>query len=152
MANRVLVLQSGVEHFATVFFALLDRRDGHITYCNAGHPAAAILRDSCTVTALPPNSPLIGAFLDAPFLSSEAYLAPEDVMLLYTDGLIEARQGDVLFGEPRLRELLGQCQGQDPERLLDRVVAAVDSFTQGRLADDLALLAIQRLDPFAPAR
>jgi len=139
-------MQSSMERFATRFFAMLDRRDGRLVCCNTGHPAPAILRGAHDVAELPPNSPMNGAFLDVPFANSETHLDTEDVMLLYTDGLIEARQGEALFGESRLFDLLGRCHGLDPEGLLERVVEAVDSFAGGRLADDLALLAVQRLD------
>jgi serine phosphatase RsbU (regulator of sigma subunit) len=144
MASRVLHMQSHLEHFATVFFAILDRRDGRLVYCNAGHPAPAILRGERQITELPPNSPLIGAFPDMPFADSETYLETEDVLLLYTDGLVEARRGQTLFGESRLTALLQRCYGLEPEQLVESVAGAVDEFAGGRLNDDLALLALRR--------
>jgi serine phosphatase RsbU (regulator of sigma subunit)/anti-sigma regulatory factor (Ser/Thr protein kinase) len=144
MASRVLHMQSHLEHFATVFFAILDRRDGRLVYCNAGHPAPAILRGERQITELPPNSPLNGAFPDMPFADSETYLETEDVLLLYTDGLVEARRGQTLFGESRLTALLQRCYGLEPEQLVESVAGAVDEFAGGRLNDDLALLALRR--------
>ncbi len=145
MANTVLCLQSDPERFATVFFAILDRHTGRLVYCNAGHPAPAVVCGGRSAAMLPANSPLVGAFLDAPYTDAETHLETEDVLLLYTDGLTEARRGRALFGEARLEELLGRCRGLDPHDLVQSVADAVDSFAEGRLDDDLALLAIQRV-------
>ena len=152
MANRVLYMQSHFEQFATVFFAILDRRDGRLAYCNAGHPAPAILRDGREITELPANSPLIGAFPDMPFADSETYLESEDVLLLYTDGLVEARRDGALFGQSRLAELLERCYGLEPEQLVESVAGAVDDYAGGRLTDDLALLALRRLELPGPTQ
>ncbi len=152
MASRVLYMQSHLEHFATVFFAILDRRDGRIAYCNAGHPAPVILRAGREITELPANSPLIGAFRDMPYADSETFLETDDVLLLYTDGLVEARRDGALFGESRLKELLERCYGLEPEQLVDSVTGAVDEFAGGRLTDDLALLALRRLELPGPTQ
>jgi len=152
MTSRVLYMQSHLENFATVFFAILDRRDGRLVYCNAGHPAPAILRGGREITALPANSPLIGAFPDMPYANSETYLETEDVLLLFTDGLVEARHGGALFGESRLAELLERCYGLEPEQLVESVAGAVDEFSGGRLTDDLALLAMRRLELPGPTQ
>ncbi len=152
LASRVLYMQSHLEHFATVFFAILDRRDGRLVYCNAGHPAPAILRAGREITELPSNSPLIGAFPDLPYANSETYLETEDVLLLYTDGLVEARRGEVMFGESRLADVLERCHGLEPEQLVETVAGAVDEFAGGRLTDDLALLAVRRLELPGPTQ
>jgi serine phosphatase RsbU (regulator of sigma subunit)/anti-sigma regulatory factor (Ser/Thr protein kinase) len=152
MASRVLFMQSHLEHFATVFFAILDRRDGRLVYCNAGHPAPAILRRARELTELPSNSPLIGAFPDMPFGNSETYVETGDVLLLYTDGLVEARRGEALFGESRLAALLERSYGLEPEQLVESVAHAVYEFAEGRLSDDLALLALRRLDLPGPTQ
>jgi phosphoserine phosphatase RsbU/P len=69
-------------------------------------------------------------------------LGPGDTMLLYTDGVTEARHGDDLFGEPRLAGLLAGAP-PDAEAIADRVVDAVTRFGDGRTADALALVALR---------
>ena len=74
------------------------------------------------------------------------------MLLLYTDGLVEARRDGVLFGESRLAKLLERCYGLEPELLLESVAGAVDEFARGRLTDDLALLAVRRLEFAGPTQ
>jgi serine phosphatase RsbU (regulator of sigma subunit) len=144
-ANRVLYENSTSELFATVFFGVLDLQTGWFEYCNAGHTTGACLytRQS-SLTQLPPNSPLIGAFPDITFEKSFHQVLPDDVVFLYTDGLTEARRGRELFGEERLFGLLGDLRSRRPADLVREVVDEVNRFTGGELSDDMAILAFQR--------
>ena len=92
LTNTVLTRETAVETFATVFFAMLDRRDGRLVYCNAGHPASVVARRDASVAVLPATSPLLGAFAEFTYQNAEAFLACDDLLFLYTDGLTEARQ------------------------------------------------------------
>ena len=130
--------------FVTVFFGVFDCSTGSLTYCSAGHPPALILRaphgGQPRVDELPSGSPLLGAFAGVTFENGEERLLPGDTMLLYTDGVTEARDADgVLFGTERLlATLLDAPREIDLTRFVyDRIV----EYTQSRLADDIAMLA-----------
>jgi PAS domain S-box-containing protein len=104
LTNIVLARETAAEVFATVFFAMLDRRDGRLVYCNAGHPAIVVARADGEVAVLPATSPLIGAFTDFTYTNAETALACDDLLFLYTDGLTEARRDQDMFGESRVFE------------------------------------------------
>jgi serine phosphatase RsbU (regulator of sigma subunit) len=67
-------------------------------------------------------------------------LAPGDIVLLYTDGVTEARNGNVFFGEDRVRDSV--VVGGTPREIIRRLLTAVRRFGRGDLRDDVALLAI----------
>ncbi len=152
LTNTVLVRETATETFATVFFGMLDRRDGRLIYCNAGHPASVVVRPGGDVAALPATSPLIGAFADFAFRNAEAHLSCDDVLFLYTDGLTDARDGGRLFGEERLFEVIGDSCRATPAEMVTRVVERVVEFAGDGLRDDLAVLALQRHEPPGPSQ
>jgi sigma-B regulation protein RsbU (phosphoserine phosphatase) len=145
LADRVLFHGSSPEIFATIWFAMLDRRDGRLLYCNAGHPSAAIVRTDGAAVPLGPTSPIVGAIPDLSFRDAETRLDPGDVLFLYTDGLTEARKGGELYGEERLFAALEGAGGMTPVEVLRRMREEVVDFAGPRLADDLAVLALRRL-------
>ncbi|MBE0476304.1 MAG: SpoIIE family protein phosphatase [Coriobacteriia bacterium] len=142
LADDVLYRWSPPEIFATVFFGVI-RPDGRLLYCNAGHTTAALV---CRggVERLEADSPLIGALPDVEFRESETGMAEDDLLFLYTDGLIEARSADgELYGEERLFELLAHMGGVSAAEAVRRAADEVLAFGGGRLTDDLAVLAIR---------
>ncbi len=148
LADRLLLMDSGSEVFATVFFGLLDRGDGRLVYCSAGHPAAAIVRRDGDVVPLPATSPVVGAMEGMAFADAEAEIGDDDVLLLYTDGLIEARHpGGEQFGEDRLFESLSRLRTEGESDFLEGVLLDALAFADGRLRDDVALLQIRRTSP-----
>jgi sigma-B regulation protein RsbU (phosphoserine phosphatase) len=76
----------------------------------------------------------------------EAHIERGELLFLYTDGLVEARVDGVVFGEESLLALFAEPGMDDAETAVSRVVAAVVEFADGRLSDDLALLAIAPAD------
>ncbi len=137
--------------FVTLFSALLQPADGALEYVNAGHPPALILPAAGAdgARSLPRTGPLVSpAFPDGGWEAGRTRLAPGERLLLFTDGVLEARGPGGLFGEARLRELLRAAQGSGP-RLLEEIVAGVSAFAAGRpLDDDLTLLtATREADP-----
>jgi len=142
-ANDVIFRASRPEIFVTLLFGILDTTDGNFTYCNAGHPAGLVLRPGGQVDTLRSNASLVAAFPHLDVAEAGARIDPGDVLLLYTDGVIEARRDHELFGEARLIEaareavIAGETRGL-PKRILERVQA----FTGGGLADDVAMLAV----------
>ena len=152
LTNTVLARETSAEIFATVFFAMLDRRDGRLVYCNAGHPASVVARRDGAISILPATSPLIGTFADFPFRNAEAFLSCEDLLFLYTDGLTEARHERGLFGEQRLFDMVGRLCAREPREIVARVIDSAVSFAGGGLRDDLAVLALRRHELPGPSQ
>ena len=66
-----------------------------------------------------------------------------DTLVLYTDGITDARGGDQQFGIDRLRETLGSTAGSSADEVVAQVMDAVVAFSSGTLADDIALMVVR---------
>lgn len=138
--------ESASDAFVTLLFGMLDRRDGRLVYCSAGHTPAVIVRRDGSMASLPANSPFAGAFADAPFDQAVTRLDVGDTLLLYTDGIVEARSESEFFGEERLIELVCGLPEIDLWTCAHAVLDDVLRFTGGALNDDVALLALRRTE------
>ncbi|MFE9537355.1 PP2C family protein-serine/threonine phosphatase [Streptomyces sp. NPDC006691] len=112
---------------------------------SGGHPPALVLRADGTAGFLPtPGGLLIGILPSAPFTATTTVLAPGDTLLLYTDGLTEARTGKdrtSLFGDEALLDFAVGQAGESPHAVIQALTGLLDSFGEG-LDDDTALLAL----------
>lgn len=113
-----------------------------LTLVNAGHLPALVLRGEHVELMQAPGT-LLGVFPDPELSEVEVHIGPGDTVLLYTDGVTEARGVDGLYGTERLVDLLASCSGRSPDAIADTVVADVVAFQDGRLRDDVALLVLQ---------
>lgn len=140
-SNELIQKASGPSIFVTLFLGVIDVRTGVVSYCNAGHPPPVCLTGSGLLSRLETNSPVIGAFSDFDYIQGEHMLRRGDALVLYTDGLTEARCDGELYGDTRLDDCLTKCRA---------AVSEVPRFIYGELvdvcgctlADDLALMAI----------
>jgi sigma-B regulation protein RsbU (phosphoserine phosphatase) len=106
-----------------------------------GHPDALLLRhDGTDPEPIGGHGPLLGVMDDAVFHDQTVRLEPGDVVLLFTDGVIEGRRGQALYGEARLHETIRRV-GPRPNELVAEVVREVLDFQDGTLRDDVALIA-----------
>jgi PAS domain S-box-containing protein len=138
--NRAVVHRLGYRHFATMFLGCLDTNTDDFDFCSAGHPPGYVLRNGAGIERLPTGNYPIGAFGDSDYLGHRTDLRPGDTLVLYTDGVLEARNGRDFFGDDRLMEVLGRANA--PETIPEEVLAAVQAFSRGRLVDDLAVVCI----------
>ena len=153
LTNHVLGRSTDPEIFITAFVGLLDKRSGVLEYCNAGHTDPLLLRNGGAVERLPGRSPLLGAFPDLRYVPAQASLGAGDVLLLYTDGVTEARGPGGFFGTERIVSLLERSVPLDVERLADEVLKEVTEYASAALDDDVAILAVERVDgDAAPTR
>lgn len=137
--------------FCTVVFGLLtldpERGGFHITLASGGHPPALLMRADGTADFLPtPGGQLIGVLPEAHIATTTVRLAPGDTLLLYTDGLTEARTDATSSGGERYGDdaLLGFARALAPATASDTVSAVrelLDSFGTG-VDDDTAVLAV----------
>ncbi|MFC8239196.1 PP2C family protein-serine/threonine phosphatase [Streptomyces sp. NPDC057284] len=137
---------SGDTRFCTAIFGILEPNDGHVGVhlASGGHPSALIQRADGTADYLPtPGGMLIGILPQAPFTAARARLLPGDTLLLYTDGLTEARigPGRELYGEDALRTFTAAQPPAGPQALITALTALLAGFGEG-LDDDTALLAL----------
>ncbi len=131
--------------FASAIYALIDTR-GSVSFAPAGHPAPLVLSgNGCR--PLTPNAagPLLGVLDEEDWPVTHSALPRGATLVLYTDGLIEARNGDDLFGTERACAILHDERRSALEARLDRLVEAARRHEADTLRDDVVVLAIERV-------
>ncbi|MHB8840909.1 MAG: SpoIIE family protein phosphatase [Candidatus Aquicultor sp.] len=140
--NDTVRMFSDPSTFITAIFAIFDKVTKRLTYCNAGHPPAIIKRKNSSVDILDVYSPIIGAFAGLRYYNGEVTLDAGEILVLYTDGVIEARSDGKFFEEHRLIEFvkgIGAVSAKEvPQLLLEEVLR----FTGGRLSDDVVVFTL----------
>ena len=141
--NRVL-LAHDTEHFCTVVLCRLIRERGgwRLLTSSAGHPPTLLWRSGAAPTPLGEPGYVVGAFEEAVFTTAEVMLGPGDTVVLYTDGVTEARHQGAFFGADRLLDRL-QAHGASPATLTSGVLADVLRFQDDDPRDDIAVLALR---------
>lgn len=142
--NSLMSAQGRPEDFVSLVAAVFDTAAGTLRYASAGHPPAWLWTDG-EVQALRATGPLLTLDPRAGYTSREVELEVGDLLLLYTDGLAEARSGEAMFGEDRIGAVLRRDPGQDAHVLCKSLLDAARDFADGPLTDDLAILAIRRV-------
>src|SRR5277367_1951051 len=144
--NRHLCYLRPVAPFVTGFIAQIDCDRGELTYCNAGHFPPILLRASGETVLLDQGGPLLGAIEHAEFYSGELTLEPGDVLVAYSDGVLECcNPSGEEFGTDRLVETLRCAENQSAHTRLMTILATLQDFANGSpLRDDVSLTVIQR--------
>ena len=144
--NRQLYATTSPEKYATFFFALYDDNTGGLTYTNAGHLAPMLLRGT-EIHMLDSTGTVVGAFPIAKYEERTITLQQGDILLAYTDGIVEPENvyGE-MFGEDRLKDLLVKYAKADSAELIARTMEAVVQWTgEGELQDDMTMVVAKRL-------
>ena len=134
--------QHPANRFCTALLLRL-RRDGEgwlVTVGLAGHPRPLLLRPGCAPEPVAASGALLGVLDHPTFTDTTVRLDPGHVLLLYTDGVTEARNGPDFYGETRLLAVAVDV-GPDPAPLVDTLVRETLEFQGGTLSDDIALVA-----------
>ncbi|MGH7177748.1 MAG: SpoIIE family protein phosphatase [Tepidisphaeraceae bacterium] len=138
--NLMLCRDTKPTEFVTLFYGVLDARNGRLTYVNAGHPPPLLLRDG-KVSELPGVSMVLGVDPDEQFSQSLLDLKSGDTLLLYTDGLTDALNfNDKAFGRDRVIEALKQS-GPTSEAVVQNILWHMRKFVgmTGR-TDDVTMM------------
>jgi len=146
--NRELSRDNERAMFVTVFAARLDLATGELEYVNAGHNPTYRLEPGGRVTPLPgPVDPALGAVEAHEYRASRLRLAPRDAVLLYTDGVVEARSAaEEEFHTLRLESYLEGCGAASAERIVQGLLERLDDFVgDAPQYDDVTILALRWL-------
>jgi len=138
--NLMLCRDTQLGEFVTLFYGVLDARTLRFTYCNAGHPAALLLRDG-KVTELEGENLVLGVSAEEVFKQSIVQLQKDDVLLLYTDGLTDAMNFDQeTFGRARLIAAL-ERGGETAEIICQNVLWEMRKFAGlAKRTDDVTVI------------
>lgn len=142
--NRLYIHNINFSTFVTLVFAKLDPQTRMLSYANAGHnPPLLYRRPTKEISWLSPTGAAIGLMDEYKVQLEQLELQAGDILLLYTDGIVEALnpQGTDQFGYDRLVEIVQQNEGASAGELTHSVRQALNDFTQGsQLADDITLV------------
>jgi phosphoserine phosphatase RsbU/P len=135
--------------FTTAFLAEIDSASRQVHYVNAGHNAPILVRASGAIERLTLGGPPFGVplftDLEVPYLSGRTELQPGDLLIVFTDGVVEAvDDASQEYGEARLLACLQSSASDDAEALLKKIMADVNAFVgQARQHDDITCFVLR---------
>ena len=147
VANVQIARDNHAMLFVSAFYAVLEATDGRLTFANAGHNLPLIRRADGRVEEVMSRGMVLGIMDDMTYDEATAALAPNDILLLYTDGITEAMNADgELFGKARLTAAVAQATPATARDLIDAILAAVRDYTGDTPpADDLTIVTVKRI-------
>jgi diguanylate cyclase (GGDEF)-like protein len=163
-----ILQRAGVTLFASAFYLVADAATGEMRYANAGHPVPVLMRRKTgSVLPLPEadtaSGPALGVFEEAAYPVLNYSLEVNDVVVLFTDGLVEAKGFDASsldeaepedYGEERLQMALERQMNLSPPALFDAIIAGLERFSgSSEFEDDLCLVAmeVRKIGDIAPS-
>ena len=144
LINRFLIERTEGEKYATVFHCTLQR-DGRLRYVNAGHCAPLVISPDGTIWPLETTGVPLGLVPGAKFAAAETVLIPGDRVVIYSDGVSEARgpEGE-FYGVERLRNVITLNAAATWDRVHEAILDDVRAFTQDTpQADDITLVVLE---------
>jgi serine phosphatase RsbU (regulator of sigma subunit) len=136
--------QRDFESFVTVLLVTINLSTGEIAYSSAGHPPGAILRVGGSVEFLSIGNLPLGIMDSIGYTQSAGRLDPGDKLVLYTDGISEARSRAGLFELEGIKELLSGHSSWTSEEVADKLIAAATDWADGKLRDDAGVVVVER--------
>ena len=159
-ANQRMLADADTGHFVTMFYGVLDPQRGILRYCNAGHNPPFLLNvtqsgshlthpypDPSAPEGLAKTGPSLGVFTDVVWTVGEVFFKPGDLLLLYTDGVLDAlNQHRQSYGEARMLETVRQLANPSAQDVQDALVSSVRAFTGDQPQfDDITIMVVLRM-------
>ncbi len=132
------------EEFVSLCVVVFDTQAGTLRVASAGHPPAWLWHDR-ELAPLRATGPLLMLDPKGTYYSKEIPLEPNDLCVLYTDGLSEARKGNEIYGEERIANAIKRDPGAAPDVLCKSLLESAIDFASGPITDDVAILAVRRV-------
>jgi serine phosphatase RsbU (regulator of sigma subunit) len=143
-ANDIVAEEITLGKFIKLLYIVLDPVRGEVAGASAGHPPPRVLDAGGEVTELPLRGMALGVEPGQPYDEVRRPLPPGAAIVLYTDGVIEARRGRDFYGTERLDAFLAAHADLGPQALAEALVEDCRTFGGGELADDCAVVIIRR--------
>jgi sigma-B regulation protein RsbU (phosphoserine phosphatase) len=144
--NRLIFEATEGDRFITTFYGLIDPENKRLLYINAGHNPPLLLRQDGTSQLLEHGGLPLGVLEDARYSESIVEFLPGDVLVLYTDGVVEARSvTEEDFGFARLEQIVRAAREGSAREIVEAVISAVrdHSSEAGGPEDDLTVSVIK---------
>jgi serine phosphatase RsbU (regulator of sigma subunit) len=142
-ANEVVVEEIEPGKFITMLYVVVDPASGEVACASAGHPALRVVTPGGRVIQLQAAGLALGIESGQEYPAERVRLQPGSSVVLFTDGVIEARRDGELYGEERLDRLLATRSYLGAQRLAEAILADCRSFGGGDLADDCAVVTLK---------
>ena len=145
-ANTLLYQNTDSTKFVTLFLGIINIETNEIKYCNAGHNNPYHYDTNNQVKELDIGGLILGFQPDSSYLGGSIPFQPDDLLVLYSDGITEAMNDkNEEFGEERLTGLIIKYKSEDIYKLIDRIIDEVNKFSDGiPQSDDMTLMIIKR--------
>lgn len=133
--------------YTTLFLASLNPLTGELRYVNGGHNPPLLVRARGEVVRLAPTGPMVGLLPGVRFEEGQALMEPGDVLVVFTDGLVEAENatGEELGDGPLAEIVLKNPEASSDELFEALLVEAFRHLGEGRFRDDVTLVVVKRL-------
>ena len=145
-SNNAITQDSKSGMFVTLFFGILNENNHSLTYVNAGHnPPLFFHNHDGSVEKFMPTGIVLGAVENKEYSSKNVKIAPDDVIVMYTDGVTESvNSKQEMFGEKRLIEIIQRKRHLTAQCILNEILIAVKAFSgDNEQVDDITLLVIK---------
>jgi sigma-B regulation protein RsbU (phosphoserine phosphatase) len=149
--NAMLYDASTEDRYATLFYAQYDPATHRLSYVNAGHCPPILLRSTANHAAVErldqAGGTVVGLLPECAYEQAEIYLAPGDLLVIYTDGFSEAMNPNLEeWGEERLIHSIASCAGLPAKDSISKIMQAADAFASGApQSDDMTLVILRAL-------
>jgi len=146
--NQLLIQDREQPMFVTVFVAEYNISSGDLCYANGGHVVPYLIKKDGSVEQFgEPTGTIVGMLEDAVFDEETIKLKKDETIVLYTDGILEARlpEGE-FFGERHFETLLSANAEMSLLELCDSALATVKAYQANKLSDDVTVLALRKLN------
>jgi serine phosphatase RsbU (regulator of sigma subunit) len=149
-ANERILADTGADLFVTVFYGILDPAAGTLIYCNAGHYPPYLLNAEAggAVQALPGRGMALGILADTDWGHSKVQLSPGALLLLYTDGVVDAQNPlQERFGSEQMLDVARASFGRSAQGVQEDLLTQLQRFMGDEPQfDDITVMTIMR-DP-----
>lgn len=149
--NKMLYRSTESTKFATFFYGILDIQQSTICFANGGHDAPLLFHKNNAPKHLDATGLLMGVMADTEYSEQHVTLEPNDILVLYTDGITEAmnQQGE-LFGLDQLIEVISLNRQRTAQDLLDSILQNIKKHAKDAAqSDDITIVIIKRSDLMA---
>ncbi len=146
--NRFMFRHTEPTRFATMFYAQVNAQRHTLTYSSAGHPPAMLCRNG-VVQLLEKGGPIVGVFEQCSYDQETIELQPQDVLVIYSDGVTDAGvtpETDDAFGEERLEAVVVTYASLPAQAILDKISDEVAGYASGHKQFDDITLIIMKVD------
>jgi sigma-B regulation protein RsbU (phosphoserine phosphatase) len=143
-ANEVVLDEVAANKFISMLYLIVDPVHDEVSCACAGHPWPRVVAPDGRIETLPATGLVLGVDSGQRYEVVRRGFVPGASVVLYTDGVVEARRGRDLYGDERLDALLASSAELEPEALARAVVDDCRAFAGGDLGDDCAVVVIRR--------